>query len=107
MVEHYNYEDDGIELNSMRKVRTYMLETKNEDYLNMLKVYSSESITFVEYIESQENKEEYYSRIKNVVLGVVDLVEKEQIDKATELYWDFYVNLKKEIKQKIKMRATV
>lgn len=64
MVEYYNYDDNGIELNSMRAVRSYMLQTEKIEYITMLKDYVKESNQIVGFINQQPNKKEYYQEIR-------------------------------------------
>lgn len=94
MVGFYGYDDDGIELNSMRAIREYMIKTGEQKYADMLNDYAEESKKIVAYIESQSNKEHYYQQIKDVVMNIVDLVEDGKLSEATETYWSFYLEMK-------------
>jgi hypothetical protein len=98
MVKHYNYEDDGIELNSMRKIRSHMIASQKHEYIEMFKNYAQESNKIIAYINQPDmDSESYYSEIQRVVLKVVDLVSEQKITEAIELYWNFYLKLKEEI----------
>lgn len=90
MVEYYGLEDDGIELTAMRELRSH----SGYKYQDVLEEYSQASPMIIRGIEQSEDKDYYYSMIKDVVDNIVIWVADEEWEKAETAYLDLYYYLK-------------
>lgn len=94
MVEHYGLEDDGAELTAMRKLRKqYAIK-----HAEILSEYYVASAVIIDRINSSNNPEFYYQKIRNTVDFIVALVDNEEWSEAEELYLNLYFDLKNEFK---------
>lgn len=90
MVGYFNKEDNGIELTAMRELRSH----SGYKYQDMLEEYSQMSPIIIRGIERSEDKDYYYSLIKDVVDNIVIWVANEEWEKAETAYLDLYYYLK-------------
>ena len=90
MVGYFNKADDGIELNSMRKLREYY----KDKHADTLAEYYQVSPLIIDGIEQSSNKEYYYNMIKDVVDNIVIWVADEEWERAEAAYLDLYYYLK-------------
>lgn len=90
MVGYYGKDDNGIELNSMRKLREkYKIKHKDT-----LAEYYRVSPLIIKGIEQSGNKEYWYNEIKKVVDKIVVWVANKEWEKAEIAYLKLYYKLK-------------
>ncbi|HZK00864.1 MAG TPA: hypothetical protein VFC79_12685, partial [Tissierellaceae bacterium] len=90
MVSYFNKADDGIELTAMRELRNH----SGYKYQDVLEEYAHMSPIIIQGIEQSEDKDYYYSMIKDVVDNIVIWVADEEWEKAETSYLDLYYSLK-------------
>lgn len=90
MVGYFNKADDGIELTAMRELRSH----SGYKYQDVLEEYAQVSPIIIRGIEQSEDKDYYYSMIKDVVDNIVIWVADEEWEKAETAYLDLYYYLK-------------
>ena len=93
MVGYFGKDDDGIELNSMRELRSH----SGYKYQDVLEEYSQASPIIIRGIEQSEDKDYYYNMIKDVVDNIVIWVADEEWEEAETAYLDLYYYLKKKV----------
>ena len=92
MVGYFGKDDDGIELNSMRALRSH----SGHKYPDVLDEYHRVSPLIIQGIEQSGQQEYYYGMIKNVVENIVAWVANEEWEKAEQAYLNLYNWLKNE-----------
>ncbi|HZK00296.1 MAG TPA: hypothetical protein VFC79_09820 [Tissierellaceae bacterium] len=90
MVGYFNKADDGIELTAMRELRSH----SGYKYQDVLEEYYQASPIIIRGIEQSEDKDYYYSMIKDVVDSIVIWVADEEWERAETAYLDLYYYLK-------------
>lgn len=90
MVGYFGKDDDGIELTAMRELRSH----SGYKYQDVLEEYAQMSPIIIRGIEQSEDKDYYYSMIKDVVDNIVIWVASEEWEKAETAYLDLYYYLK-------------
>ena len=92
MVGYFGKDDDGIELNSMRALRSH----SGHKYQDVLDEYCRISPLIIQGIEQSGQQEYYYGMIKDVVENIVARVANEEWQQAEQAYLDLYNWLKNE-----------
>ena len=90
MVGYFGKDDDGIELNSMRALRSH----SGHKYQDVLDEYCRISPLIIQGIERTGQQNYYYSMIKDVVDNIVIWVADEEWERAETAYLDLYYYLK-------------
>jgi len=92
MVGYFGKDDDGIELNSMRALRSH----SGHKYQDVLYEYCRISPLIIQGIERTGQQNYYYSMIKDVVDKIVAWIANEEWQQAEQAYLDLYNWLKNE-----------
>lgn len=90
MVDHYELDDNGVELTALRTLR----EKFGEKHKEMMKKYEKDSVLIIEGIEHSKNPEAYYHFIRQEVNQIVGYAQKEKWTLAEQVYLDLYLDLK-------------